>query len=47
MTQEIPIYWDDLNQDAQLRLQSLKQQLNKDFPIANTSTNLSSIAAKS
>ena len=34
MTQEIPIYWDDLNQDAQLRLQSLEQQLNKDFPIA-------------
>ena len=33
MTQEIPIYWDDLNQDAQLRLQSLEKQLNKDFPI--------------
>ena len=55
MTQEIPIYWDDLNQDAQLRLQSLEKQLNKDFPIATivinedvsiTSTNLSSIAAK-
>lgn len=34
MTQEIPIYWDDLNQDAQIRLQDLEQQLNKEFPIA-------------
>ena len=34
MTQEIPIYWDDLNQDTQIRLQSLEKQLNKDFPIA-------------
>ena len=46
MTQEIPIYWDDLNQDTQIRLQSLEKQLNKEFPIANTPTNLSNIAAK-
>ena len=33
MTKEISIYWDDLNQDAQIRLESIKPD-NTDFPIA-------------